>query len=149
MRFPLGVSACIFTVFLGSITVFAVDDFLCPAYSGSAECRGVYACPGDTVVASACPDDGGSCAGEQYLSLRDDNNSEYGMNDGAGTQQCPSNPKCPKLSAPIPPSVGACQYFKVAEVCKGNVKGCSGQVHVTVQKVKPSPPPTPARKFAS
>ena len=110
-----------------------IPDVLCPPYSAS----GTYyasrnfpsctaqVCGGETIVASGCSSQGGSCSGNQYLRLQAPGVDGWLAVGGYG--YCGS---CAQISYSVS-SGAACQNYTIAQGCDWE-SSCSGATAVKV-----------------
>lgn len=103
----------------------------------------VQACGGDTIVASGCSSDGGSCTGDTYFSL-------YSTSGGVPVTSLVSNDNscgyCSKVSYTVPGSASSCSLYELQQSCKSQT--CSGYTALSTSAVlspnqTPSPTPSP------
>ena len=104
--------------------IYHPPSFKCPSYNSYGSyypsyCA-IYACPGQTIVASGC--DKGACYGDQYLILYDSSGYYVAGDDN-------SCGLCSKLTYVVQGQ--SCQQFSLYESC-ANWNYCGGTITVTV-----------------
>ena len=129
---------------------FVAGSSVCAPYSASytyyaqqnyASCS-VRVCGGETVVASGCSSQGGSCSGNQYLRLQAPGSGWWLAAGGYG--YCGS---CAQTSYSVP-SGSACQNYTIAQGCE-YIYSCSGRTAVKILSVAAAAQGEVATSFTS